>query len=556
MTFPTLPKHPSPQFVSQQSRQPSLNSIAPPQSPTQFTPPHTPKLEPDYIYTPSHTPKSDSLHRSSTTKQSAVNPISLPPRTKIICTIGPKSQSIDVLKKLIFAGMNVARLNFSHGTHEFHKQTINNIRSVMSETRRICAIMLDTKGPEIRTGLHVDHGEINLVKGAMIEFHCNNDKLLGSQQSISIQYPNLCNVIEINSHILIDDGLFDFCVHSIDKDKYVIQCEILNSGMLGEQKGVNLPGINVDLPAVTQKDVSDINFAINENLDFIAASFIRKRADLLTIRKILGDRGKSIQIISKIENQQGLDNFDEILSESDGIMIARGDLGVEIPIENVSIAQKMIIHKCNSAGKYVITATQMLESMIKNPSPTRAEASDIANAVLDGTDCVMLSGETAKGLYPIESVQIMSDICKEAETNINYLATFNTIQNYVNGYTVPIVEAIAISAVRATFDINASLIIVLTETGHTARLVAKYRPRSPIVTVTSNEQTARQSLIVRGLFPLLVSSMVGSESLTDRVLTAAQRLQMCGVGDKVVVTQGIREAKSGTTNEMKIVTIS
>jgi pyruvate kinase len=410
-------------------------------------------------------------------------------------------------------------------------------------------------GPEIRSGLLENHKDVFLAKGSKFELHCQDDSMLGNATKVSVMYPNLTKVVKPGDHVLIDDGLIDLHVDSVDDAAHIVYTTVVNSGMLGERKGVNLPGVAVDLPAVTQKDVGDLKFGVDQGVDFVAASFIRKASDVHTIRKVLGAAGRNIQIISKIESQEGLDNFDEILSASDGIMVARGDLGVEIPIEQVAIAQKMMIHKCNAAGKYVITATQMLESMIKNPSPTRAEATDVANAVLDGTDCVMLSGETAKGAYPVQAVQTMADICREAEANINHQATFNMIREHIKGNIVSVVEAIASSAVRATFDLNATMIICLTETGHTARLVAKYRPRAPIVTVTSNEQTARQGLVSRGLFPLLVGSMVGSDSLINRVLIAAQRLGMCKVGDMVVVTSGSREATSGTTNDLKIIQV-
>jgi len=547
-----------------------------PQSPTQYTPPHAPGYDTtEYHYkkndytnggkqqqtTPSTTITMNTSKAaapgatgSSTTEQQQSS--LLPPRTKIICTIGPSVQSKDQLKNLLLAGMNVARMNFSHGEHAYHLQTIQNLREVMAETRRICAILLDTKGPEIRSCMLENHKEVYLPKDSKFDLHCEDDSMVGNATKVAVMYPNLTKVVKTDDHVLVDDGLIDLHVDSVDDSKKIVYTTVINSGMLGERKGVNLPGVAVDLPAVTQKDIADLKFGADQGVDFIAASFIRKALDVTTIRKVLSQsKGSNIKIISKIESQEGLDNFDEILSVSDGIMVARGDLGVEIPIEQVAIAQKMMIHKCNAAGKYVITATQMLESMIKNPSPTRAEATDVANAVLDGTDCVMLSGETAKGAYPIQAVQTMADICREAEANINHQATFNMIREHIKGNIVSVVEAIASSAVRATFDLNATMIICLTETGHTARLVAKYRPRAPIVTVTSNEQTARQCLVSRGLFPLLVGSMVGSDSLINRVLIAAQRLGMCKVGDMVVVTSGSREATSGTTNDVKIIQV-
>jgi len=341
-----------------------------------------------------------------------------------------------------------------------------------------------------------------------------------------------------------------------DPSKHWLRCRVENNCVLGQTKGVNLPGVLVDLPAVTEKDVADIQFGIQMGVDFIAASFTRTAQNIREIRSLLesaGPRGRAIKIIAKIENQEGMDNFDEILKEADGVMVARGDLGVEIPIEEVSLAQKMMIRKCNMAGKFVITATQMLESMIKNPYPTRAEASDVANAVFDGTDCVMLSGETANGSFPVKAVSIMAAICKEAEANINYWQYFNSVRQAAGPQSIA--EAVASSAVKASLDLKASLVIVLTETGNTARLVAKYRPRAPILAVIRSEKCAQQCLTYRGLFPLLVDSMSGTESLIHRVIKAAKELKMVKDGDLVVVVSGQREGVAGTTNDMRIITV-
>jgi len=338
--------------------------------------------------------------------------------------MGPSSKKKEVIRQMITAGMNVMRLNFSHGDHQvcpswsrmrkphlnastqpcgisclltsqYHGETIALAREVMTETRRLCALLLDTKGPEIRTGLMVEGKEWELVKGQTFTL-TTDESVVGNSSIVAVQYKNLPKVLHVGDRVLIDDGLISMTVSEIAGERVV--CTVDNTGMLGQRKGVNLPGVIVDLPAVTQKDIQDIKFAVLHNMDFIAASFVRKPDDINTIREALGVQGRHIQIIAKIENQEGLDNFDDILKVADGIMVARGDLGVEIPIEQVALAQKMMIRKCNAVGKMVVTATQMLESMVKNPSPTRAEASDVANAVFDGTDCVMLSGETAKGL--------------------------------------------------------------------------------------------------------------------------------------------------------------
>jgi pyruvate kinase len=341
----------------------------------------------------------------------------LPPRTKIICTIGPASQSSEKMRAMIMAGMNVARLNFSHGDHEYHRSSIQTLRDVTSDSRRICAILLDTKGPEIRTGKMKDGVTVQLVKNQ--EFILTTEEsFLGDSNRVAVGYNNLPKVVKAGQHVYLDDGLIDLLV--LETSEKEVKTRVLNNATLGSQKGVNLPGISLDLPAVTQKDVADLLFGVENGVDFIAASFVRKASDVQTIRKILGAKGAHIKIIAKIESQEGLDNFMSIMHVSDGIMVARGDLGIEIPIEQVPLAQKFMIKQCNLAGKFVITATQMLESMCINPTPTRAEASDVSNAVIDGTDCVMLSGETAKGRYPVESVKMLADICREAELSINH----------------------------------------------------------------------------------------------------------------------------------------
>ena len=423
----------------------------------------------------------------------------------------------------------------------------------MADSRRICAILLDTKGPEIRTGRLKDASKpVQLLKNQ--EFILTLDEnVFGDSQRVSVGYAGLVKIVKPGQHILIDDGLIDLVV--IETSPTEIKTRVTNNAILGSHKGVNLPGVVLDLPAVTQKDVADLKFGVEMGVDFIAASFVRKASDIMTIRKILGTKGQHIKIIAKIESQEGLDNFASILQASDGIMVARGDLGVEIPIEQVALAQKQLIKACNVAGKFVITATQMLASMCVNPTPTRAEASDIANAVLDGTDCVMLSSETARGKHPVESVKMMADICREAESSINHRQVSQALRDAQSMQQISVMEAIARNSVRATFDLNAAVIIVLTETGTTARLVAKYRPSAAILTVTSSEQTARQSLASRGLFPLLVGSMIGSDSLINRVLIAASRLGMCKTGDLAVVTSGSREATAGATNEMKVIEI-
>eukprot|EP01126_Amoeba_proteus_P063251 TRINITY_DN86_c0_g1_i19.p1 TRINITY_DN86_c0_g1~~TRINITY_DN86_c0_g1_i19.p1 ORF type:complete len:400 (-),score=79.68 TRINITY_DN86_c0_g1_i19:568-1767(-) len=346
--------------------------------------------------------------------------------THIICTIGPGTNNKELLRKLITAGMNVARLNFSHGSHEYHQSVIDNVRAAADELGKHIAIMLDTKGPEIRTGKLKNGDEIQLVAGNTFTF-TTDQTVLGDEHIVSMTYTELPLTVKPGDTILVDDGLIGLTVQSVDET--TVTCQIQNDGILGQVKGVNLPGVKVRLPAVTQKDEADIAFGVKNNVDFIAASFIRKAEDVRTIRDLPGVRENRIMIISKIESQEGLDNFLEILKESDGIMVARGDLGVEIPLEKVANAQKQMIRACNSEGKPVITATQMLESMIQFPRPTRAEATDVINAIYDGSDCIMLSGETAKGRFPVEAVVTMTRLAIEAENNLDYRSLFRLIRN-------------------------------------------------------------------------------------------------------------------------------
>jgi pyruvate kinase len=474
-----------------------------------------------------------------------------PIRTKVICTVGPKTAPIPRVGALVEAGMNVARLNFSHGSHEYHAKVIANLRQYLASNRRMCGIMLDTKGPEIRTGKLVGGVDIELHAGAEIVLTTDYTHV-GTAEMIAQSYAGLPKSVSEGSEILIDDGLISLTVIRVTDSTVV--CRIKNEGTLGETKGVNLPGAKVRLPALTEKDKSDLAFGCAQQVDLVAASFIRKAADVVQIRDFLAaNGGETIKIISKIENQEGLENFDDILAVSDGIMVARGDLGVEIPIELVTIAQKMMISKCNVAGKPVITATQMLESMIKNPRPTRAEATDVANAVFDGSDCVMLSGETAKGDYPVEAVSTMVGICREAEKVVDYNQQFVALRQALRKKGgLSVTETIASSSVKSCFELSAAMILCLTESGSTARLVCKYRPGAPVICVTSNESTARQLLIHRGAFPLVVGSMLGTESLIARSIARATTSGLTKKGDLIVLLSGMREGVSGSTNIMRV----
>lgn len=421
-------------------------------------------------------------------------------KTSIIGTIGPNTNSVEMITQLRNVGLNVVRMNFSHGSYEYHQSVIDNTRkSTQMYPGRPTAIALDTKGPEIRTGLMKDDKEIPIKAGHNFIITTNDQyKESCDDKYMYVDYKNLPNVIQVNKLIYVDDGILSLQVTEILPDGVVVKA--LNDGKLCSRKGVNLPGTPVDLPALSEKDIADLQFGVKNKVDIIFASFIRRAQDVIDIRNTLGEEGKGIKIISKIENHQGVMNFDEILEQTDGVMIARGDMGIEIPLERVFIAQKMMIAKCNLVGKPVICATQMLESMTYNPRPTRAEVSDVANAVLDGADCVMLSGETAKGSYPIEAVHTMHQTCLLAESVICYSQLFNELRS-LTPLPTPTTETIASSSVSAALEQGAGAILVLTTSGNSARLISKYRPSVPIIVITRNPQTARQVHLHRGCFP-------------------------------------------------------
>ncbi|KAL6187279.1 hypothetical protein ACLB2K_038679 [Fragaria x ananassa] len=479
------------------------------------------------------------------------------PKTKIVCTLGPSSRSVEMLEKLLRAGMNVARFNFSHGTHDYHQETLNNLRTAMHNTQILCALMLDTKGPEIRTGFLKDGKPIQLKEGQEITI-TTDYSIQGDPETISMSYKKLAVDLKPGNTILCADGTITLAVLSCGPAAGIVRCRCENSAMLGERKNVNLPGVVVDLPTLTEKDREDIlGWGVPNNIDMIALSFVRKGSDLVNVRKVLGPHAKNIQLMSKVENQEGVINFDEILRETDSFMVARGDLGMEIPVEKIFLAQKMMIYKCNLVGKPVVTATQMLESMIKSPRPTRAEATDVANAVLDGTDCVMLSGESAAGSYPELAVKIMARICIEAESSLDYGAIFKEM---IKSTPLPMspLESLASSAVRTANKARAKLIVVLTRGGSTAKLVAKYRPAVPILSVVvpvlttdsfdwdcSDETPARHSLIYRGLIPLLAEGSAkatdseSTEVILDAALKSATKRRLCQPGDAVVALHRI-----------------
>jgi len=483
-------------------------------------------------------------------------------KTGIICTLGPASRSVEMIAKLIISGMNIARNNFSHGSYEYHAGTIANVRAAVEgfQDPRVVGIALDTKGPEIRTGLLAggDKAEVELKSGEKIRLTTEEGfKTSSTAVNLYVDYANMAKVLKIGSKVFIDDGLIALIVDEIDEAHGSIICTIENGGMLGSKKGVNLPGTAVDLPAVSQKDIEDLRFGVQQNVDMIFASFIRNADGVRTIRKVLGEEGKEIKIISKIENHEGINNIDEIIAESDGIMVARGDMGIEIPPEKVFLAQKMIIAKCNRAGKPVICATQMLESMVHKPRPTRAEASDVANAVLDGADCVMLSGETAKGDYPLETLQIMHHICREAEAAVYHTKYFEELQR-VTPKPTDASHTVAIAAAAAAVSCHATAIFLITTTGRTASLVSQCHPPCPIFAVTRHGQRARQLHLHRGVYPIQYLEDRHPDWPTDvdnRINYAVNQGKERGfikAGDFLVVVTGWKQGP-GFTNTIRIV---
>ncbi len=468
-------------------------------------------------------------------------------KTKIVCTIGPASESEEMLEKLMNAGMNVARLNFSHGSHEEHKTRIDSIRKVSKKLGKTIGILLDTKGPEIRTHDMKD-GLIVLEKGK--EVIVSMSQVEGTPEKFSVTYEDLINDVQIGSYILLDDGLVELQVKDIDKDKGEVKCDILNTGELKNKKGVNLSGVKVNLPGITDKDAADIKFGIKEDIDYIAASFVRRPSDVLDIREILEqENNDNITIFPKIENQEGIDNIEEILEVSDGLMVARGDMGVEIPPESVPIVQKDLIRKCNKLGKPVITATQMLDSMQRNPRATRAEASDVANAIYDGTDAVMLSGETAAGQYPEEAVKTMRNIAISAEAAQDYKKLLSDRTKLVE---TSLVNAIGVSVAHTALNLNVKAIVAATESGSTAITISKYRPHSDIIAVTPSEHTARQLALVWGAYPVVKKGRKTTDDLLNNAVATAVATEKVGNGDLIIITAGVPTGEKGTTNMMKL----
>ncbi|HAP2857794.1 TPA: pyruvate kinase [Enterococcus faecalis] len=467
-------------------------------------------------------------------------------KTKIVCTIGPASESVDMLVNLINAGMNVCRLNFSHGDYEEHGARIKNIREAVKITGKRVAILLDTKGPEIRTN-DMENGAITMKIGDSVRISMT--EVLGTNEKFSITYPELINDVNVGSHILLDDGLIDLEVTNIDRDANEIVTVVKNEGVLKNKKGVNVPGVSVNLPGITEKDANDIRFGIGQGIDFIAASFVRRASDVLEITKILEEENAThIQIIPKIENQEGIDNIDEILKVSDGLMVARGDMGVEIPTEDVPVVQKALIKKCNALGKPVITATQMLDSMQRNPRPTRAEANDVANAIYDGTDAVMLSGETAAGDYPLEAVQTMARIAVRTEETLVNQDSF-ALKLYSK---TDMTEAIGQSVGHTARNLGIQTIVAATESGHTARMISKYRPKAHIVAITFSEQKARSLSLSWGVYATVADKPSSTDEMFNLASKVSQEEGYASEGDLIIITAGVPVGEKGTTNLMKI----
>ncbi|MDL2234181.1 pyruvate kinase [Ruminococcaceae bacterium OttesenSCG-928-L11] len=467
-------------------------------------------------------------------------------KTKIICTLGLVSQSREIVEQLMDSGMNVARFNFSHGTHESHKKTFDIVKKLREEKGIPVATLLDTKGPEVRLG-EFDGGKAVLEQGAT--FTLTTEVVMGDAARATVSFDDLPRDVKPGDRILLDDGLIELRVREAAATEIV--CDVVNGGPISNRKGVNVPGVSLSMPYISEQDRADILFGIETGYDFIAASFVRSARDVLEIREILhAHGGDDILIIAKIENAQGVENIDEILRVSDGIMVARGDMGVEIDFELLPGLQKLLIKKAYNCGKIVITATQMLESMIQNPRPTRAEATDVANAIYDGTSAIMLSGETAAGLYPVRAVRTMARIAESTERDINYRGRFENAKYALENDNVT--NAISHATCTTAYDLGASSIITVSMSGRTARNISKYRPEIPIIGSTASERTYRQLAMSWGVIPSLIEMEDDLDALFDNAVKSAQALGHVKSGDLVVITTGVPLGMSGTTNLLKV----
>lgn len=469
-------------------------------------------------------------------------------KTKIVCTIGPASQEEDVLREIIKSGMNVARFNFSHGDHEEHGRKLERVRRISRELNLPVAVLLDTRGPEIRL-CDFEAGKIELTAGQ--KFTLTTEEMMGTNEKVSITYKNLVNDVKPGNSILIDDGLIGLRVEEVTATDIV--CTVLNNGPVSNHKGVNVPGAKLTMPFLDKKDRNDIIYACEMGFDFIAASFVRNKDDVLEIRKVLEQYNSKIQIISKIESMQGIENLAEIIEVSDGIMVARGDMGVEIPLEEVPIIQKKIIKMAVHAGKHVITATQMLDSMMKNPRPTRAETTDVANAIYDGTTGIMLSGETANGNYPLESLQTMARIAERTEKDIDYTSRLRKADATL--FQQDTTSAICHATCSIAAELNAAAIISVTMSGFTSSMVARFKPSCPIIGCTTSRLVWRQMNLQWGVKPLLINEENTSEDLFREAVEAALEAGYVKKGDRVVLTAGMPLGVPGRTNMLRIVEI-
>lgn len=466
-------------------------------------------------------------------------------KTKIICTLGPSTDSEEIIKELILAGMDVARFNFSHADYDEHLRRLRMIEKCRNELNVPVATLMDTKGPEIRIGTFKDNMKVHLKAGQL--FTLTTEDVEGDETRVSISYPSLVYDVDPGVKILIDDGLVEMTVVEVSKTDIV--CKVLNNGIISNKKGVNVPGVNLSMPYISEKDRSDILFAIEHGFDFIAASFVRTADDVLEIRKMLNKHNSPIKIIAKIENLQGVQNIDDIIEAADGIMIARGDMGVEIPYEELPSMQKMIIKKVYNSGKQVITATQMLDSMIKNPRPTRAEITDVANAIYDGTSAIMLSGETAAGDYPVEALKAMVKITLRTEADIDYIKRFNQREIPNNP---DITDAISRATVATAHDLKAKLIVTVTTSGKTARMISRFRPACPIMGCTTDPVICRQLNMAWGITPILMNVEHDTFELFDHALQAVEKAGFIEKGEIAVMTAGVPLGISGTTNILKV----
>lgn len=468
-------------------------------------------------------------------------------KTKIICTIGPASQSPEKIREMILAGMNVCRCNFSHGSYEEQKAKLINVVTISEELGIPVATLLDTKGPEIRLR-NFAQGKVELETGQ--KFILTTREVEGTKEIVSVTYKEIVKDVKRGSCILLDDGLIELAVEEVTDTDLI--CRVINAGPISNKKGVNLPGANLSMPFISEQDRSDILFGAEVGFDFIAASFVRCKEDILEVRKLLEEKKSPIKIIAKIENMQGIHNLDEILEVADGIMVARGDMGVEVPMEEVPVIQKMMIKKAVAAGKHVITATQMLESMTKNPRPTRAETTDVANAIYDGTTAIMLSGETASGKYPVEALKTMSKIAERTEKAIHYNERMKKQQSRIDQ---DITTAISHATCTTAANLKAAAIITVTMSGFTANMISRYKPECPIIACSVNPRVCRQSSLLWGVTPLLIEKKDTTEDLFKEAVWASEKAGLINKGDTVILTAGVPLGISGNTNMIRVIEV-